>query len=353
VSYLGDKSTPLVVTNFTAAGLSAPPSDPTGLSITSSGNGLSTLSWNVPIDLDVLHGGAVSIRHSPLVGVSATWDTATDLVEELAGNTSSKTVPTIQGTYFVKFKDSGGNYSTNPGTIINTFLDTNFNFIGEFPQEPTFSGIKTGLTVASGIMSTAVGSSLGVYEFASAIDLGEITSVRIIPVVNASIFDRSSLFCNIPIVCNSTNICGVSLSGSVKFYISLSNDGITYSAWELFLAGTYNTRYFKIKVELDSGDINSFFEIYELGIQVDTRDKIYKGKVTTSTSASTTVTFPNGGFYGGLLGTTQPTIGLQVINGQEGDTPIITSRTKTSFVFSIWNLGSRVIREVDWQAIGQ
>ncbi len=353
VSYLGDKSTSLVTTGFVSSSLSTPPGDPTGLSITSSGNGLSTLSWNLPVDIDVIHGGAVSIRHSPLTGVSATWDTATDLVEELSGNTSSKTVPTLQGTYFIKFKDSTGNYSVNPSLITNTFVDTNFNFVGEFPQEPTFTGVKTGLTVVSGAMLTSVGATLGVYEFATAIDLGEKTSVRLIPNINAAIFDRSNLFCNIPVVCNSTNICGTSISGSVKFFISLSDNGVNYTPWEVFLAGTYNTRYFKIKVELDCRNINSFFEVYELGVQIDTQDRIYKGKVTTSSTTSTTVTFPNGGFYGGLVGSTQPTVGLQTINAQEGDTPIITSRTKTGFTFSVWRQGERVVREVDWQAIGQ
>ncbi len=352
VSYYGDKSTPLVITGIISSAFLPPPTTPSGLSISSSGEGLSTLNWNLATDLDVIHGGAVSIRHSPLVGASATWDTASDLVEELSGNTTSKTVPTLQGTYFIKFKDSSGTYSVNPATLINTFVDTNFNFIGEFPQEPTFSGAKTGFTVASGIMSTSVGFSVSTYEF-SVIDLNEITSVRLIPSINAAIFDRSDLFCNIPIVCNSLNICGSSISGSVKFFIQTSENGVNYTDWESFITGSYKTRYIKIKVEMNSGNINSLFEVYNLSVEIDVRDKVYKGRVNTLSTASTTVTFPNGGFYGGLLGTTPPTIGLQVINAQEGDTPIVTSRNKTSFTFSIWNSGNRVIREIDWQAIGQ
>jgi hypothetical protein len=353
VSYLGDKSIPLVTTGITGLGLLTPPSQPTGLSVSSSSDGLSTLSWNLATDLDVLHGGAVSIRHSVLVGENASWDTAVDLVEELAGNTTSKTVPTLQGTYFIKFKDSGGRYSLTAATVINTFVDSNFNAVGQFPQAPTFSGIKTNLTVTSGVLISSVGTNLGVYQFASAIDLLEITSVRLTPKINANIFSRSDLFCNAVSVCNMPNVCGVSTVGSVRFFIQTSTNGTNYTDWEPFIAGTYRTRYIKIKAEFDCQDSNFFFEIYELGLEIDAKDKIFKGKVTTSSSASTTVTFPNNGFYGGLAGTTSPTIGLQIINAQEGDTPIITSRTKTSFAFSVWKSGARVAREVDWQAIGQ
>lgn len=354
VNYYGDKSTSsLVFTGYIAAGLTAIPSNPTGLSISSSGQGVSTLSWDLATDIDVVHGGAVSIRHTPIVGASATWETSVDLVEELAGNTTSKTVPTLQGTYLVKFKDSIGNFSANAAIIVNSFVDTNFNFVGAFPQEPLFTGTKTGFTVAAGIMSTSVGFSLSTYEFPTTIDLGQITSVRLIPSVNAAIFDRSTLFCNIPIVCNAINICGTTVAGSVKFLIQTSDDNITFSAWETLITGNFKTRYFKIKVEMDCVNTNAFFEVYNLGVDIDCKDIIYKGKVTTSTTVDTTVTFPNGGFYGGLLGTTAPTVGLQVINGSEGDSPIITSRTNTSFTFSVKNATARVAREVDWQAIGQ
>jgi hypothetical protein len=352
VSYYGDKSDSLFISGFVSTAFVPPPAIPSGLSLSSSGEGLSTLSWNLATDLDVLHGGAVSIRHSPLIGASATWETSSDLVEELSGNTTSKTVPTLQGTYFIKFKDSSGTYSIDPAILVNTFVDTNFNFIGAFPQEPTFSGTKVGFSVTAGIMSTSVGFSQSSYEFA-AIDLGEIASVRLIPSINAAIFDRSDLFCNIPIVCNSLNICGASVSGSVKFSIQTSDNGVNYTPWELFITGNYKARYIKIKVEMDSGNTNTFFEVYNLGIEIDTKDRVYKGKVTTSATASTTVTFPSGGFYAGLLGTTSPSVGLQIINAQEGDTPIITSRTKTAFTFGVWNAGSRVVREIDWQAIGQ
>ena len=354
VNYYGDKSTSsLVFTGFIPAGLSTIPQNPSGVSISSSAEGVSNLSWNLSTDIDVVHGGAVSIRHTPLIGASASWETAVDLVEELAGNTTSKTVPTLQGTYLIKFKDSVGNFSASPGVVVNSFVDTNFNFVGEFPQEPLFSGTKTGFTVATGIMSTSVGFSLSTYDFPSTVDLGEIASVRLIPSVNAAIFDRSTLFCNIPIVCNSTNICGSSVAGSVKFLIQTSDDNITFSPWETLITGNYKTRYFKIRVEMDCVNTNSFFEVYNLGLQIDCKDKIYKGKVTSSATVDTTVTFPNNGFYGGLLGTTAPTIGLQVINGAEGDAPIITSRTKTGFTFSVRNATNRVAREVDWQAIGQ
>lgn len=352
VSYLGDKSTPFALLNQSFLAIAEAPATPTGISFTITSDGLAVLSWDLATEIDVLNGGAVSIRYSHLTGESATWETAVDLVAELAGNTTSKTVPTIQGTYFIKFKDSLGNYSINPAVIINSFVDSNYNFIGSFAQEPTFSGVKSNFTVSGSTMVTTIGTTFSTYQF-PLIDLSEVTTVRLVPELSAFIFSRDDLFCNIPVVCNKANMCGIALEGKVRFFIRTSSDNVTYTAWEQLLAGSYRARYLQVRVEMDCISTNSFFEVTSLSLQVDTKDKIYKGKVTTSASANTTVTFPNNGFYGGIVGTTLPTVGLQVINGQEGDSAVIISRSKTSFVFNVFNSGIRVSREVDWQAIGQ
>ena len=76
-------------------------------------------------DLDVTHGGRVYVRHSTKTDGTGTFSNATDLIEALAGNTTTAEVPYLEGEYILKFQDDGGRFSAGEASVIIDLPDTN------------------------------------------------------------------------------------------------------------------------------------------------------------------------------------------------------------------------------------
>ena len=93
-------------------------------------------------------------------------------------------------------------------------------------------------------------------------------------------------------------------------------------------------------------------EISGLSITADKADVYKRGTSTSSAGSDTTVTFATG-FYGGIGGTDLPYVGCNTVGGSSSDIVNITSITKDTFVYSVYNSGTRVSRAIAWQAVGQ
>ena len=96
--------------SFVTVGKTALPADVTGLSAEPINEKLVRLRWNLSTDLDVTHGGLVYVRHSTLTNGNGTFSNSTDLIQALAGNTTTAEVPYLEGEYILKFKDDGGRF---------------------------------------------------------------------------------------------------------------------------------------------------------------------------------------------------------------------------------------------------
>ena len=340
-------------------GFSADPADPTGFS----GNineGQISLFWDEPTDLDVLYGGHSEIRYHNAINSSATWDSSTVIVSSLSGNTTNKTVPTLRGTFFLRFYDAFGNYSVNPAQFISDFVDESFNFIAEYDQvAANFSGTKTNCTYDSvtGYLELDSNQTNMTYEFASFVNLQEIVTVRLVPNLIAIAFPAGTTVTSYEDISLLNRFSGPVSDASTKLFVSTTQDDPsgtpTWSPYEPLTIGSYKARGLRFKLEVDTlGNSNTSVIITDLSVTVDKKDVIKTGTSTSNTSADTTVTFPTP-FYVGIAGNSNPRVGVQTIGGLEGDRVIILSRSNTGFVYSIYNNGSRVQRTIDYQAIGQ
>lgn len=104
-------STPVEIF-YTVSGLSAAPTNVSGLTLAPISDNVAILTWDEAIDLDVRLGGKVIIRHDPrLLSTGAEWGFATQVVNAVDGKATQKQVPLIPGTYFLKFEDYLGNRS--------------------------------------------------------------------------------------------------------------------------------------------------------------------------------------------------------------------------------------------------
>ena len=93
-----------------------------------------------------MHGGTISVRHTPNTGATATFGNATQIIPKLAGNITETLVPALTGTYLIKFIDDGGRKSANAAKIIVTQPDPQPNQVilteREDTDSPPFQGNK-------------------------------------------------------------------------------------------------------------------------------------------------------------------------------------------------------------------
>ena len=132
---------------FNAVGKTELPEDPENLTVEPVSDQFIRLRFTPAKAKDVIHGGAVQVRHTPSTGALATFANSTDIIPQLAGNISETLVPALTGTYSIKFVDDGGRRSQNAAKIIVTQPDPQPHQViltqREDTTDPKFQGEKT------------------------------------------------------------------------------------------------------------------------------------------------------------------------------------------------------------------
>ena len=193
---------------FIAVGKTALPEDPTNLTIEPVSDQFVRLRFDPATDVDVTHGGSISVRHTPSVDPAvATFSNSTEIIPKLSGNISETLVPALTGTYSIKFIDDGGRRSNNAAKIIVTQPDPQPHQVilteREDTDSPPFQGNKTntfydadfdgllldGTTLwdsitqniddLSNIDFAGPIASSGTYEFQNEIDMGAIFNLTL------------------------------------------------------------------------------------------------------------------------------------------------------------------------------
>jgi predicted phage tail protein len=227
---LGKPSTQPSTTSFTTVGKTALPEDPSGLTIEPVSDQFVRLRFNPSTSVDVLHGGTVSVRHTPSVDPAvATFQNSTEIIPKLAGNITETLVPALTGTYLIKFIDDGGRRSDNAAKIIVTQPDPQPNQVilteREDTDVPPFQGNKVntfydatfdGLLLDGTLLWDSITQNIddlsnidfagpinssGSYEFQNKVDMGAIFNLML-----KRRFVTSGLFVNDLIDSRTANI---------------------------------------------------------------------------------------------------------------------------------------------------
>ena len=144
---LGVLSSDTSTLTFSAVGKTALPEDPSGLTLEPVSDQFVRLRFNPSTSVDVLHGGTISVRHTPSVDrATATFQNSSEIIQRLSGSVTETLVPALTGTYSIKFIDDGGRKSENAARIIVTEPDPQPNQIilteREDTDSPPFQGDK-------------------------------------------------------------------------------------------------------------------------------------------------------------------------------------------------------------------
>lgn len=297
VNSIGLRSEPELAQNLDVQifGLSARPSVPTGFTGEVVSTGTVFLSWDQTLDLDVREGGFVEIRHDPSI-TSAIARDSTFIVRDV-GAQQGLLLPFKQGTYFLRFQDSSGQFSDPAlwstqdrrpvqlaqievgGVLVNDAgftlqEDNSFPSINpantlifvtdhlELPLEETFDDEAD---VDAIVDFDAVGggavSPEGLYFFATGVELNTRTRVLIEATLAVEVFDLGSSiddeadFDNIPDVDLVAAVLLEPGAANAEIQVRFSNGTVasdTFGPWERINTGFFENRSYEFRVSVKS-----------------------------------------------------------------------------------------------------
>ena len=336
----------------TIVGKLAPPGNVQNFSLVPVG-GMAMLSWDRSVDLDVLVGGSVRIRHTPLTS-GQNWSDAIDIMPSLSGTDMHATAPLLAGTYMAKFVDSSGYLSTTASEIVTTVPSLPVNVVSTITESPSFAGTKTNVLVDGtlGGLSLTSGSTAGEYVFSGAVDLGAVYTSTVTMNVVAHAFDRNDLWdLRLTNIDTWTDIDGDVIDDcNVAIYMRTTNDdpagSPTWSPWKPFFVSSYTARAFQFKAAFSAGIAGHTTTISTLAATVDMPDRVDAQNGLVSGAGSYHVAFTSP-FWA------TPAVGITANAMASGDYYTITGNSASGFDIIFKNSsGTAVSRTFDVMAKG-
>lgn len=392
INSLGRQSSDFTSLTFNAIGKTAVPADVQGLTFEATSDKEGTLSWNESTDLDVIHGGKVYIRHSGKTDGSGTWSNSVDLINGIAGSSTSAKIPLVDGEVLVKFADDGGRLSANETSLIILLPETRNKLLLQSRREdqdsPPFQGTDTNtfysdeydaLTLQSTeriddktddiddwgkLDSLGDTESSGEYAFASTLDLENVFSLDLKRQFVTRGFYPDDLIDDKTALIDTWGKFDGDVADKVnaKLYLRKTDDDPsgtpTWSSWGEFVNGTFKARAFQFKTELTSTDTGQNILVDELGYIAELERRTESSEEAVSSGTGTkAITFANQFFTGtaSLLGSNSklPSIGITAQNMQSGDYFTVSSVSATGFSVNFYNSSDTGIsRNFNWSAVG-
>ena len=252
-------------------------------------------------------------------------------------------------------------YSETPTSVDVIGSTIQKNVVATYDESILWDGTVAGDAeiTSSGVLQLAtldgevVGTS-GSYTIPDThiVDAGKVTPCNISITINGggvSVDDNILEVTNVLLASDVLNSAlGVQIT--IQAQIAIAGAGGVFGAWQNFLPGFYNGRYFKARVLISTSDLSINAVVTDFIFTVDVPDRVDTGQVTTNIAGSTvTYVAP---FIGGATGMTVPAVQLTIVNAQAGDDIILTNETLSGFDVQILNGGTGVVRTVNWLAQG-
>lgn len=366
------------------SGLTTVPNDMTDFSVRAL-DGSAYLSWTAVDDLDVIHGGYIRIRHTP-VTVGATWNAGVDIGKKLGGNVTDVVLPLIAGTYLAKAVDSSGLFSTNAVSSITTVKNVNvFNLVTSLDEASAgFAGVKDDMIVSGSnlrldgapffifqengfkllteegdelereISNTALVENYGTYNFSNYIDLGQVYTSRVYADFETSSFEVSDLIDNrITNIDTWQNFDGepsdqVTAELQMRYTDDNPSSSPSWSTWQKLLIGDFKARAYDFRVIAESNDSQYNIDISQLKAIVDMPDRVERGHDLSSGVTTYSVTYMQE-YYA------TPTVGITANAMGSNNHFVITNSTRTGFEINFYQgngIGNPISANFNYQAIG-
>ena len=372
--------------DYTVAGLGAPPSDVQNLSAIATGEDMVILTWKQAPELDVQVGGRVIIRHDPRALASADWNSSNDVVQAVAGSSTQKQVPLLPGTYFLKFEDFLGNRSVIATGVEVVLPEPESRVTAkEWAEEDLatpFSGTKTNCAYDAGETALLLTPDIYVapdywetiycagdcgaeYQFADTFDLGDVYDFRIRryivsrPVVFSTLFDAvSGDFDSQSGFFDGTVADQINVATYVRTTLDDPAGSPTYGPWTEFTSGMIRGRGVQVKAVFTTETELIGVAIDELGAELELTRRVTTSlaTLTSSSSAVTTITFPNAFYKAVTVGdpyyTLLPSVGVTPLALGNNVRASITNLSRTGFDVEFLQGSTRQAVDFTYNAVG-
>lgn len=355
------------------------PPNVTGASITPIDETTGLLSWNVVPNVSVKVGGAVLVRHQPVM-TSALWESSTQIVPNVAGAQNSVIVPLLQGTYLLKFSTSTGIRSTavsttavdlpspHPRLVVSSISEDATGFTGT-STGLYYSSERGGLSINGGTLfdSLAVDNNFdalgtfdslggvsptGEYLFAASVDLGAIYDANLTRRLGVLPFNVAALFDdNLGDLDTWGDLDGGDVTDTnVLLYVRSTPDDPsgtpTWGEWRICTNNMLRGRGFQFKATATSEQISQNTIIHQLGAITELQQRIERSTTLSSGAGTYTVTFANA-FYD------LPAVNICPLNMASGDYFTLSSVASTGFQVAFFNSGGTpVSRQFTHTSVG-
>ena len=393
---LGKPSQTPNTVSITTVGKTEPPAAITGLTYEPLTDKLARLRWDLPTSVDVLHGGRIFVRHTPDSTGNGTFSNATDLIQALAGNTTSAEVPILEGEIILKTQDDTGNFSTGETSVIIDLPDAQPKLITQTRREdqdsPKFQGTKSNVNFDSGSNSINLSgtgqiddvtdfdaeaslddlggvSSSGTYDFGGSaggtfLDLGSVFALDLKKHIKSQAIYPNDLIDNRGLIDLIQDFDGTaSVDVNADLFVKVTTDdpssgSPTYTDFQKFANGTYRGRGFKFRANLTSNDPAQDIQVTELGYTASLQRRVEQNATAIASGAGAkNVTFDHPFFVGtsSLLGANShlPSVGITALNMASGDIFELTNISSTGFTVHFKNSsGTSINRNFNFTAVG-
>ena len=356
---------------FTAEGKTALPENVSGLTIEPINEQFVRLRFTQATAIDVLHGGRVYIRHSNQTGANATFQSAQDVIEAVAGNSTEAIVPALVGTYLLKFQDDGGRFSPTEAKVELSLVDIVDSILVKEDREDTdstpYNGSKTNVVYDSDlgglkIVDTTT-STTGTYDFVDTLDLGGTFSLTLKRHFQGEGFYVGDAFDNrTELIDTWTDFDGtVANEANAKIAVRTTTDdpsgSPTYGPFNDFANGTFKGRGFQFRITLNTADVAQNMNLQQAGYLASMPVRTEQSSVIASGAGAKTVTFASPFFVGtsGITGIPKPSVNISPQNMATGDfyELLDSNISGTQFIVHFKNSsGASINRNFTYNAVG-
>jgi len=371
---------------YTVAGLGGAPSNVENVSAIATNEDMVILTWKQAPELDVQVGGRVIIRHDPRALASAEWNSSNDVVQAVAGSSTQKQVPLLPGTYFLKFEDFLGNRSTIATGVEVVLPEPESRVTAKEWAEQSlatpFGGTKTNCAYDAGETALVLTPNIYVapdywetiycagdcgaeYQFQDTFDLGAAYDFRIRryivsrPLVFSTLFDavsgnfdaQSGFF-------DGTVADQINVATYVRVTLDNPSGSPTWGPWTEFTSGMIRGRGVQVKAIFTTETEVIGVAIDELGAELELTRRVTTSlnTLTSSSSAVTSITFPNAFYKAVTVGdpyyTLLPSVGITALSIGANTHAEITNLTRTGFNVEFLQGGSRQVVNFTYNAVG-
>ena len=371
IDTLGRRSSATTLVS-TIYGKMAPPADVSGLAI-SAISGQAHLTFDQSPDLDVIVGGYMHVRHSPLI-TGASWQNAVDIGFSIPGSATNAVLPLIFGTYLAKWVDSSGNESIN-ATSISTDAPIIFslNTVETLVAQPAWIGSSNNVWVNQGILYLDSNKTIsqqtnnisswprlsildGIVTsgewISNIIDLGTIYTSRLTVLLEVQTIDNNdTIGAHTDNISLWPNIIGQQITDAIAtLYVRTTNDDPNispiWSSWKNFSVADWTARAYQFRLVLETANQQHNVGVLRLEVTIDMPDRIEQVSGVISGLGTKTIIFDPPFKVVSAIGITSE-------NMMSGDYYQIANRSNTGFEITFYDsTGSPISRSFDWIAKG-